>query len=357
MRPSLRLQDLGSNNRAQVLELLRKESPLSRQEIAEKTGLSWGGMTKNVNALMEQGILEESISESSGPGRTPHKIALARNDHLLIGLDINLEGFSGIVANLNGAVLNSYFLPNTAKRADELLQQIVRVTDSILLDFRDKHFLALGVALQGAVDAEEGISVAFPSISDWHNVPLAAFLRDRTHLPVRVEHDPDCMLTAVHKGKEEQNALLFRIDRSIGMAVELNGTILRGPGILEIAHTLAVPDGLRCSCGQYGCLDPYIALCLENGEFHEDSARRMLPHLCRKICNCIRLFDPACVYLTGKLIHYESFLKPRLEKEMEKYPFAAGVPFHWIAEENHVVCGAAELAAEHFLRNYCSPGS
>ncbi len=350
MNSPLRLQDLSGQNRAQVIELFRRHKLLSRQEIADLTGLSWGGMTKIVARLLEEGILTETVSEVSGPGRKPHSLSLCRDDNLVAGLDINLEGLGGVVVNLAGEPLGSFARPNSQRDAASLRALILDFAQELLSAFPGKRFLALGIAMQGSVDAGTGTSVIFPRFPDWHSVPIGDMLNQLTGLPVRLEHDPDCILSSVLPKNSADNALLLRIDHSIGMAVALNGQLLRGPGVLEIAHITADPNGPVCGCGRRGCLDVYTSACLNGDEYCPEAVAVLIPHLTRALSNCACLFRPKRIYLTGKLMCHHDRFRAELESCIRDDLLLRDIPVTCFTDDNRVERGAADLAIDQLLR-------
>ena len=72
MKKYMDLEDMSKVNCSSVLNVIREAKEVSRKEISDITGLSWGGMTKIVNKLFEKGYIEEGKSAvSTGVGRTP----------------------------------------------------------------------------------------------------------------------------------------------------------------------------------------------------------------------------------------------------------------------------------------------
>ena len=59
MKKYIGLEDMSKVNCSNVLNVIREAKEISRKEISEITGLSWGGMTKIVNKLFEKGYIEE----------------------------------------------------------------------------------------------------------------------------------------------------------------------------------------------------------------------------------------------------------------------------------------------------------
>ena len=77
MKKYMDLEDMSKVNCSSVLNVIREAKEVSRKEISDITGLSWGGMTKIVNKLFEIGYIEEGKSAvSTGVGRTPGVITI-----------------------------------------------------------------------------------------------------------------------------------------------------------------------------------------------------------------------------------------------------------------------------------------
>jgi len=64
------------NNRLEILRVLRESGPMSRNELKEKTGLSWGTITAFIKELMDMRVVVETGKESSRLGRKPVGIDL-----------------------------------------------------------------------------------------------------------------------------------------------------------------------------------------------------------------------------------------------------------------------------------------
>ena len=62
MKKYMDLEDMSKVNCSSVLNVIREAKEVSRKEISDITGLSWGGMTKIVNKLFEKGYIEEGMT-------------------------------------------------------------------------------------------------------------------------------------------------------------------------------------------------------------------------------------------------------------------------------------------------------
>ena len=230
-------------NLSSVLHLIRKAAPITRRQIEAAMQLSWGAVSNATALLLREGYIKEVKCEgASTPGRTPVALAINGEDHFLFGLDVNRSGLRGVVMNLCGEVLYSIIREPTATTKEEWIGAILSLTRELYAFSGARSVLAMGVAMQGAVDAERGVSASFPA-TGWQDVPLAALLSEKLALPVYLEHDPDCILYATAGERELSEGALLRVDRGIGMAVMLEGEIFKRFGAFEIGRTPAGEHG------------------------------------------------------------------------------------------------------------------
>ncbi len=342
MKKYMNVEDITNTNCSTVLDIIQKNGQLSRKQITDMTGLSWGGMTKIVNRLLENGyIVEEKQTTIAKSGRKPSVVSVNTKTNFVIGLDINKTGLKAIVTNLSGEIMKEYQAPVCADRKDSMLNEIVAFVSTIFSDFKSGEIIAMGVAVQGIVDSKNGISVMFPDVKDWSSVPLGDILKQQFQVEVFIEHDPDCLLYPFLENREG-NLLLFRIDKSIGMAVSVRNKILKDTGILEIAHNIIVPDGKPCSCGNRGCAEAYISPCLENNLPNQNSIDELIPVLSIIIKNMVSIFHAGAVVLTGELMQYHELFETNLSEQLSRLNCKIDIVYS--DSENYAVRGAALLA-------------
>lgn len=347
MKKYIGLEEMSNVNCSSVLNIIGHYGRVSRKEIADLTGLSWGGMTKIVNKLFENGyIVEDKMENTSGQGRTPKLISINKAQNYVVGLDINRMGFRAYVMNLAGEILKEYSEEGSFDNRTNLLNAIHIFAESIVKEYKGKNILAVGVAMQGLLDVEHGISIEFPHCQGWKNVPVREILKEEFHTEVFVEHDPNCILYSVMREEEKDNMLLLRVDSSVGMAASVNGKIVRGNRLLEIAHHIVVPEGKMCRCGQRGCLEAYISPCFINKELQTAAVANMIQPLAIFISNMCRIFDSERVVLTGNLMEEKDFFEKALLDKLYRYCDREKVSVRFLKEANRAVHGAALIAGQ-----------
>lgn len=342
MKKIINNEIMANRNGANVLNIIQENVNISRRQITELSGLSWGGMTKIVNKLLESGYITEKKQDSnSKSGRNPSIISINNERNYVVGLDINETGLKAVVMNLSGEYLKDYSSCVKSENKDDLLDEISDFISSVLSDFSNDVIIAVGIAMQGIVDEKKGVSVMLPWVSDWENVPVKDIFEKKFNKKFYIEHDPDCMLYPYIKNKEE-NVMLMRVDKSIGMAVSVKGKILKAKGILEISHNIIVPDGKKCACGQKGCIEAYIKPCLKNADIIPDAVSEFIPVFSILIKNMTDIFSVDKLILTGDLIKHKELFEKELFFEIKKLNCGADIVFS--ESNNNAVLGAALIA-------------
>ena len=350
MKKYMGLDDMSKVNCSNVLSVIREEKEVSRRVISDITGLSWGGMTKIVNKLFEKGYIEEiRKSSGAGAGRIPGVITICKEKNVVIGLDINREGLRACVLNLAGDVIKEYSKDINATSKETLIQGILAFIASVVKENNKRKILAIGVAMQGIINVDTGISEKFPECLGWENVPIREILIRHFQYPVFIEHDPNCMLYSSIYNNPEENCILFRMDRSIGMAASVGGRIIRGNGLLEIAHSIIVPGGKLCKCGRRGCAESYLASCLVDKKIQADATQEMVKVIPVLMYNMVQVFNATKLILTGELIPYKSVFEKELLKEFYSLEGVEQVKVEFMEETRKAMYGAAMIAIQRAI--------
>lgn len=348
------MKDSNLNN---VFHLLLHEKQMTRRQIEAVTHLSWGAVSNVTSLLMRLGYIREVKAENPGNGRTPSYLEINGENYFTIGVDINTSGFKATLLNLNNETIYTASCPSVCTDQDALIS---RVTDLIheVLDYADGcHILCIGVAMQGLVDAVNGISVQFAPCREWKNVPLAQILEDSLGIPVFLEHDPNCVLYAYSAPRQISEAILVRIDDGIGMAVMMDGRIFPRPGAFELGHTLVTPgtsDNLRLQAYAsrigLGTLTgmPFEKLA-EAAAAKDPSAAahfaRMAEYLAFTISNAAQLLNISEIVICGDmLLHQDLFWNQMLQNA---HIFQPQLHFS-TTEVDMAAVGAAMIALERY---------
>ncbi len=259
-------ETMRNQNVSVLFQCLRASGPLTRHELQEKTGLSWGAVSSIVGAFLSNGMLTETPVPGNRSGRTPASLDVNSQDNLLIGVDLNAQGISCVITDLRARTLFSNREPVAhATQRGFLNQAISMIEDAILEMGHDiSHYIGIGVSVQGSVDTANGVSLNSPHLPEWNNVPVSDILKQRFALPVVLVHDTNAMVLAEQwssNAKSMRNLVFIRLDMGLGMSMVIDNKIYVGADGTagEFGHMVINPDGPLCTCGNYGCMEAYVS--------------------------------------------------------------------------------------------------
>lgn len=250
-------------NRSLVLDLIRRQGPISRADVKRITGLNFTTVTNAVADLVATEMVQEVGLGSSSGGRKPVMLTLNPAARYVVGCELQSKklviGLFDLVGNLVARVQKPQSPHTTPTEVVERIQEaIAEVLQTSGVP--SSKLEGLGVAAPGPLDSEKGILLTPPNLVGWRDVPLKQMLEQATGLPVIVEKDGNAAALGevwFGAGQGVRDLVLIIVDDGIGAGIITGGRLYRGSrsGAGEIGHTTIDLDGPRCSCGSYGCLE------------------------------------------------------------------------------------------------------
>ena len=265
--------DLRNHNLSVVIDtLLRTTEPLSRAELAKRTGLTKATMSLLVSMLVDDGVVREgepSVQSSYGRPSTPLLIAGGR--YCGIGLQVNTDGYGVIVLDLDGTVISERWVDTdmSAPDADEVFAELdaLAMEQEALLAERGCTVAGAGLALPGLVTGDMRLLMA--RNLGWEQLDLTRFDVMR-RLDVTAGNEANMAALAQIPGYAmrrdgdgivgpSESFIYLSTDVGIGGAVVRNGHVEIGDHGFggELGHTSVELRGPVCRCGRRGCLETY----------------------------------------------------------------------------------------------------
>ncbi|WP_078544257.1 ROK family transcriptional regulator [Litchfieldia alkalitelluris] len=296
-------QLMKSLNRSIILNHIRLSGAISRADIAKETTLTPPTVSNIVKELLDTKLVVEISEGVSSGGRKPTLLAINSREFHLIGLDIGPKYLRSIATDLNGNILYSKTteIP-TPITNDRLLDFIIHQIEQILMLYTKERdqFIGIGVGMHGVVNVDKGESLYAPSLN-LRNIPIKNKLEDKFGLTVFVENDARVMALAelwFGKGTTSENSITVNIGRGIGAGIIINGKLFYGDHFIagEIGHMTIDIGGIKCSCGNYGCLEA-----IAGGPAIAERVKRELSIGKKSIIT--ELVKDNFDLITGKLVH------------------------------------------------------
>ncbi|HWG27213.1 ROK family transcriptional regulator [Actinospica sp.] len=236
--------------------------PLSRTQLAQRSGLSQSTVTKVVNPLIEAGFVGETGEHSVGIGRPQRLLEVAADRRAAIGVKIGPGAVTGVLTDLRAQVLGQRTRPLTAGHdPSAALSAAAAVVWDLLAGHagaREK-LIGVGVGLGGHVAAADG-RVVRSGVLGWTDVEVSAPLAAATGVPTVIGNDVDTLAVAERwfgAGRDVEGFALVTVGPGVGCGLFLGGELVTGVGGLagELGHIPMQAGGRACTCGNRGCLE------------------------------------------------------------------------------------------------------
>lgn len=249
-------------NRRIALNFIRRYQPMSRADLARRSGLQRSTISAIVDQLIEEGWVTEGAVGRAPRGRRPRNLHLNVERAGILGVELRPETTTVGLANVDAQFIGQTNFP-TASSPEQFASDLAAAT----LELRRAHpgvlCEGMGLSLPGRVDAA-GRLVFAPNLG-WQQVELTQMIESAVGLPVNVENAANaCALAELWFGRHPENVLdivAVTVSEGIGVGLLLNGQLVRGAGSMagEFGHTSVDPDGPLCRCGRRGCWERYAS--------------------------------------------------------------------------------------------------
>ncbi len=263
------LRDLNSSL---LIELVRASGPISRAELARRSGLSAPTVSTIVGRLVERGILVEGATAPASGGRPPVLLDIDPTGGYVVGIKLRGDGLTTVVCDLRTTVVAtmeaSVSLVGDPGAGIEAIERETRRALRVAAVPRSK-VLGVGIGLSGVIDSRAGMC-KFSHLLRWRDVELVKPLRRRLRLPVWVDNDMNTLAVAEKWAGDAlacRDFVTLSVGRGIGLGIVIDRAPYRGAtgASGEFGHMIVEPGGPRCECGRFGCLEALVG---------EDAMRR-----------------------------------------------------------------------------------
>jgi len=244
-------------------------------------------------------------------------------------------------------------------------------------DCESKPVVAASIMVPGAVDSDKAVVVQAPNLPSLINFQLKAELQRRLGWPVFLENDANAAAVGemwLGAARGCTDVVSVTLGTGVGGGVILKGRLWRGShgSAGEIGHTTVDPfSGLKCKCGNTGCLELFasataiVRMARELG-MKESSAEEVYDaglkgdkqaltvftrfgmYLGIGLANLINLIDPQVIVITGGAVNGWDLFATEMYRQVEERAFRATAQQVKIARsecgDNAGLLGAARIA-------------
>ena len=249
-----------------VLELMRDGRPRTRAELVGVTGLARSTVAAHLDQLIRLGYVVGVGDAGSTGGRPPSLFALNPAARVVAGVDVGATHVTAVLADLAGTVLaRSSGSIDIGDGPEVVLGRVRRAIAEMIDELGDAPpLVAIGMGLPGPVEHSTGRAINPPIMPGWDRFDVPGFVQRSFPVPVLVDNDVNIMALGERSVAlaEVDDLVFIKVGTGIGAGIISGGRLQRGSqgtagdlGHVRLAHG----DGIRCRCGNEGCLEAVAA--------------------------------------------------------------------------------------------------
>jgi predicted NBD/HSP70 family sugar kinase len=370
-----------------VVETIFHEGPVTRPQIAQRTGLSKATVGTVVDRLEHVGMIRATGAQHGLRGRSPIAYVVRDNAGFVVGVDIGGTNIRVEAADIFGESIGDEQDPTTHEGARAVSAQVVEIAGRVVERARSTHerLLAIGISTPGVVDqvSRRVTSLAYNVSPDGGLDPIG-LLGARFDVPVLIDNNVN--LAAVgeswHGLAHGISTFAFvSIGAGVGMGMVVGGTLVRGAhgAAGEIGYLPLVGDPFDPRHRLHGGLEDEVAAAgiiaawrqrrgsrgagedpddHELTEAHEvfakaeqgdPDARAVIDHVAQRlataIASVIAVIDPELVVLGGGIGGNPSLLAPVRRTVAELVPLSARIETSTLGDKA-ALSGAVAIALQ-----------
>ncbi len=194
-------------------------------------------------------------------------MASGSGQKLTIGVDVGGTNIRAGLVGARGRVYHRDKRPTPREgEAGEIVAAIVASIEAMLSKPKvtRKKITGIGVAAPGPLNTKTGVIMNPPNLPSWRDLPLKKILEKELKIPVDLENDANAAAVGEHwigAGKNADSMIMITLGTGVGGGLIIGGKLWHGASDVagEIGHTTIDPEGMRCACGNKGCLEVYVS--------------------------------------------------------------------------------------------------
>jgi glucokinase-like ROK family protein len=231
-RLTITASDMREINRSAILEIIRRESPISRTAIAERLNVSLPTVMRIVDELVKEGFVRAVGSTEWSGGRRRPLLEFNASSYVVLGVDMGGTKMYGAISDLGGNILDEIDMGRHGSSGEKNYDRLLKLIDTLLASpkLEKRRVRGIGVGAPGVTLHREGI-VKWAYSLNWRDFPLKSNLAKRYRLPITVDNDVN--LAAMGElwfgaGQGCQNMILMTVGAGIGAGIIIDGALYRG---------------------------------------------------------------------------------------------------------------------------------
>ena len=252
-----RIRDINSHL---VLQSIINDGPLSRADLAKNLGLTKATVSSIVQALIDSSFVKEIGSLDTSVGRKPIMLSFNGDCGSIIAIDLSVRYITILLTNLKGdrCLIDQY--PNPGETS-LLLARIIEIIDITMAKAPETIYGVIGISI-GVHGVVHNNTVLFTPYYELTDLNIAEILENHFNIPIYMENEAN--LSALGEKiyyYDYSNLINISVHSGIGLGIIVDDKLYVGRNGYagEFGHTIIVPHGKACPCGNSGCIEQYAS--------------------------------------------------------------------------------------------------
>src|SRR3984893_6725129 len=220
-------------NERTVLELIHRQGPLSRAQVARISGLSKPTVSLSLAGLLEAGLVR-GVGRSRGE-RGPSALLYELNPMAgwVVGIDVGRKWVRAAIADIAGTIVARRDERAKVSSAKTLIGQVGGVARRLASEAGGRWDQVTHAVLgsPGVFDPVHGYVAMAPNLPGWGRHGLVEAVREELGTNVNFENDVNLAALAEREhghGRNVSNFVFLSVGTGIGMALVVEGQLYRG---------------------------------------------------------------------------------------------------------------------------------
>lgn len=217
-----------------ILEIIRKNGPISRTDISKATELNIVTVSNYVNHYIKKGIVIEGELDESTGGRKPVLVELNPKAGYIVGVGLNMLSMVGVLVDLEINVLKEIKWERFPENSEAVISKMVDLAEEIInqAEIDRTKIAGVGVGVPGIID-ERGRTIRWPQSLGDKDVSICLSIKEtfekRLNIPTIVENDANAaVLGEKWLGLDREVRHMIYMFSGVGVGILINGEIYRG---------------------------------------------------------------------------------------------------------------------------------
>lgn len=245
-----------------VLEKMIEIRETTRIELSKLTTLNKATISSIVQDLVNRKFVLETERTVKTAGRSANVIILNKNAGRIFSVELLPKELYAIITNLYGDILFEIHKPILHPEFNHYLLELTNTIDELKKNTFDSVYgiIGIGIGVYGILSKDKKIK--FTTFNSWKDIELKKIIEDYSGIKTYVENEANISALGEKISYPDYDTLVsLNIGTGVGVGIIIGNSLYTGnDGYAgEFGHTIVVPNGKQCICGNKGCLERYIA--------------------------------------------------------------------------------------------------